>query len=119
MAGSMGRPQLAFQLMSAEDLIRDFNGLRLLSGKAVYVGIGSATDAVEWFRRRSLVILGMDGFKTNGIVIQALEEYIADFSDVSGSPDERSAASAEAAIQILGLWGRGPEFVDFVVEEPS
>src|SRR2546422_6666095 len=101
--------------MSAEDLIRDFNGLRLLSGNAVYVGIGSAKAAVEWFRRRSLVILGMDGFKTDGIVIQALEEYIADFSDLSGSPDERIEASAETAIQILNEWARGPEFVDFVV----
>ena len=105
--------------MSEDELIHGFDGLRLLSGNEVYIGIGAATDAVEWFRQRSMVILGMEGFTTDGRALQALLEYIADFSDVSGSPDERIAASAEAAKQILSLWGRGPQFVDFVVEESS
>ena len=105
--------------MSEDELIHGFDGLRLLSGNAVYIGIGSATDAVEWFRQRSMVILGMEGLTTDGRALQALLEYIADFSDVSGSPNERIAASAEAAVRILREWSRGPEFVNFVVEESS
>jgi hypothetical protein len=103
--------------MIEDDLIHDLEGLKLLSGNEVYIGIGAATDAVEWFRQRSIVILGMEGFTTDGRALQALLDYITDFSSLSGSPDERIAASAEAAVRILREWSRGPEFVNFVVEE--
>jgi hypothetical protein len=103
--------------MSEDELIHGFDGLRLLSGNEVYIGIGAATDAVEWFRQRSMVILGMEGFTTDGRALQPLLDYITDFSSLSGSPDERIAASAEAAVRILRDWSHGPEFVNFVVDE--
>jgi hypothetical protein len=105
--------------MSEDELIHGFDGLKLLSGNDVYIGIGVATDTVEWFRQRYMVILGMESFTTDGRALQRLLEYIADFSDVSGSPNERIAASAEAAVRVLREWSRGPEFVNFVVEESS
>jgi hypothetical protein len=101
--------------MNLHSLTEELDGLRLMSRSAIYIGIGAAATAVELFRRRSLVIVGLEGVRTDGIVIQALDQYIADFSELKGSWEEQVEGSAAAALRVLRDWHDGPEFVDFTL----
>jgi hypothetical protein len=53
--------------------------------------------------------------RTDGIVIQALNDYIADFSTLEGTWDERVEASAVAALRLMNVWQGCPEFLDFTL----
>lgn len=87
----------------------------LVSGADVYVGIGSAVEAVSMYRHRNEVILGFEGFRTDGRFLDADLDLVADLSSVSGSWDERVRRAEVEAIEILERWGSRPEFVSFVV----
>src|SRR5262249_19712496 len=90
-----------------------YQGLRLLSyGKTMY-GLGSAVDVVDLIERERFVILGMEGFNTDGRALVALVEFIADFSGINGSWPERTRTSAHEARRVLQIWNVGlePEFV--------
>ncbi|SRR6266851_3518604 len=94
-------------------------GLFLQSASKTLVGVGTAGEAVKWLHDRQAVILGFEGFRTNGFALTPLLEYIADFSTIEGSRAERVARSAEAALRVLANWQRGPEFVEFVYEQQA
>ena len=94
-------------------------GLFLVTPNTTLVGLGSAEEAVTWLREHHAVILGFEGFRTDGASLEPLLGYIADFSGVEGSPADRVARTAEAALIVLTKWKGGPEFIEFVIEEES
>lgn len=108
------------------EIVRDFlsqmtgtnRGLFLLSGDKVYVGLGYASEAVRFFADRSAVILGLEGFSTDGTHLKPLLDFIADF-DLRGRSADRGKLSSEAALRTLAVWEREnrAEFVEFVIEE--
>ena len=61
-------------------------GLFLVTPNTTLVGLGSAEEAVTWLREHHAVILGFEGFRTDGASLEPLLEYIADFSGVEGRP---------------------------------
>lgn len=66
------------------------------------------------------MLLAFEGFRTDGVSLMPLLEYIADFSAIEGSPADRVAKTAEAALVVLENWkGVPPEFIEFVIEEVS
>lgn len=74
---------------------------------------------MTWLREHHAVILGFEGFRTDGASLEPLLEYIADFSGIQGSPADRVVRTAEAALIVLAKWEGGPEFIEFVVEQES
>jgi hypothetical protein len=72
-----------------------------------------------WLREHRAVILGFEGFRTDGRSLVPLLDYIADFSAIQGSAADRVAKTAQAALVVLAKWKGGPEFIEFVVEEES
>jgi hypothetical protein len=92
----------------------------LVTPNTTLVGLGSVEEAVAWLRENRAVILGFEGFRTDGISLVPLLDYIADFSAIEGSPADRVAKTAEAALVVLSRWrGGGPEFIEFIVEDES
>jgi hypothetical protein len=105
-------------MTSARDILTAASGLLLTSGGALYIGIGGAANAVAALQRNSIVVLGMEGFNTDGRSVVPLLDYIADFSSLSGSWESRVQSSALAARNILDAWQPGPMFVEFALDEP-
>ncbi len=103
----------------ADLLAKEGRGLSLRSGDKVLVGIGFAEEAVLWFKHRGAIILGFEGFRTDGASLYALLEYIADFSAIRGAPEERVGRCADAALMVLRKWDHGPEFVEFILTAPD
>ncbi|TGL66537.1 hypothetical protein [Leptospira kmetyi] len=83
----------------------------------VYFGIGCSKKIVSWLSEQDFIILGIEGFNCDGVSILPLSDYIADFSSIVGSPQERITESLNSSIRILSLWDNAVEFVEFVVEK--
>jgi hypothetical protein len=101
-----------------DELISSTAALCLLSGGSdkVYFGIGHSQEVASWLNKHSFVILGLEGFKCNGVSILPMEDFIADFSSITGTPIDRIQKSLQAAITILPQWADDVEFVEFVIE---
>ena len=98
------------------------NGLFLLSGPNIYVGLGYAQAAVYWIGARGGVITGMEGLATDGRQVKPLLDYIADFPDSGKSRSERIRAATEMASRVVAEWTRrgGVQFIDFsIASEPE
>ena len=93
------------------------SGPVLVSGSSVYVGRGCLEQAIEFCRSNGLVIVGMEGVKTDGSAIMPTMEFIADLSEIDGQWQERVVASSDAASLIAAQWSglTGFDFVEFEV----
>ncbi len=80
------------------------SGPVLVSGSSVYVGRGCLEQAIEFCRSNGLVIVGMEGVKTDGSAIMPTMEFIADLSEIDGQWQERVVASSDAASLIAVQW---------------
>lgn len=102
-------------------LPEEFPGLVLLSGGSVYVGCGHAYLAVSRLEECGIVVLGMEGFRTDGTSIEPLADFVADLSDIEGLWKDRIRESCGAAMRILDQWSRmsSLEFVEFVIVLPG
>lgn len=102
---------------TAEAALESTSGLWLLSGSSAYVGIGHANAIADWLCERGLVILGLEGFVSDGVRIKPLTEYVADFSELSGSLEDCLDESKRAALAVLEDWKHGPQFVDIIIDD--
>jgi hypothetical protein len=102
---------------TAEAALESTSGLWLLSASSAYVGIGHANTVAEWLCGHGLVILGLEGLVSDGVQIKPLTEYVADFSELSGSLENRLEESKRAALAVLEDWKHGPQFVDIIVDD--
>lgn len=100
-----------------DDIRETVRGLFLLSGTSVYVGIGSMVAVLTWVGDHGGVVLGMEGLSCDGRVVRPLEDCLADFSSITGTPAERVRLSIEAAERILASWDRA-QFVDLTLAWP-
>jgi hypothetical protein len=85
--------------------------------RSVYVGRGCLEQAIEFCRSNGLVIVGMEGVKTDGSAIMPTIEFIADLSEIDGQWQERVVASFDAAGLIAAQWSglTGFDVVEFEV----
>lgn len=97
------------------ELASGIDGPVMVWRNEVLVGAGAAGDAVNFFRSRGDVILGFDGFDTNGRSLFPRLDYIADLSSIDDAVADAAERAADAALAILAKWGPGPQFVTFVV----
>lgn len=93
------------------------SGPLLLSGESVYFGRGCLGEVTEYCFDNGLVVLGMEGFITNGSSITPCTEFIADLSEIGGSWDDRVRMSRDAADTVIRQWNElsGFDFVEFEV----
>lgn len=102
-----------------EELAAVINGPLLLWSNEVFVGLDVASQAIELFRSRGDVILGFEGFNTDGVRLMPQLDFITDFSSIDGTWLERAQRSADAATSVLSNWRPGPQFVTFVIDRPA
>lgn len=102
-----------------DELTKNDEGLFLVSGKDLYVGFGYARRAVKYLADHSVVILGFEGFSTNGRDLEPLLEYVVDLEVAGTSDEERVADGLRKALRTIDAWQSrdGPEFVEFVIDE--
>ena len=89
----------------------NFRSLFLVSAGNVYVGRRGLDEYLSWIRDQEQVVLGFEGFQTDGYWIIPLIDFIADLSSIDGSWEERVAKSGDAAKKIVDLWGPAVQFV--------
>jgi len=94
-------------------------GLVLLSRGVLLIGVGCLEYAIAQIEVRGLVILGMDGFRTDGVALAPQLDFIADFGEIDGSWSERTRQSCQSARLIAAAWNNGTEFVEFILDEPG
>jgi hypothetical protein len=100
-----------------EQILQATNALCLLSGNSIYFGIGKAKEVVEWLTRNEFIILGFEGFKTNGCFIEPSLDFIADFSCIDGTKYERLKRCHDFSLDILAQWINKIEFIEFSVKK--
>ena len=116
----MGSPTpRALALTELEDLATGIDGPVMLWSNEVLIGRGSAVDAIHFYRSRGDVILGFEGFDTDGTVRTPRMDCIADLSSIDGSWSDRQDRSVEAALAIVYRWVPGPQWITFVVQRPN
>jgi hypothetical protein len=108
------RAQALGELEALATVIR---GPLMLWSNEVFVGREAAAKAIEFFRSRGDVILGFEGFNTDGVFLVPQMDLIADFSSINGTWSERVEHSADAAVLVMSKWQSGPQFVTFVVAQ--
>lgn len=93
------------------------SGPLLLSGGSVYFGRGCLGEAIEYCFNSDLVIIGMEGFLTDGSSITPTTEFIADLSDIDGPWENRVRISRDAAAAVISQWSglSGFDFVEIEV----
>ena len=100
------------------ELLDSLPVLCLLSGRSsYYFGIGNSKEIAFWLSKRGLIILGIEGFKCDGVSVIPLVDYIADFSSITGSLSERVDASLNAALSVLPNWENTVEFIEFIIDD--
>jgi hypothetical protein len=99
-----------------EELAAVISGPLMLWGNELFVGLEVASKVIEFFRSRGDVILGFEGFNTDGAHLMPQMDFITDFSSIDGTWLERVERSADAAILVMFKWRPGPQFVTFVVD---
>jgi hypothetical protein len=90
--------------------------LMLTSGDNIYLGRARVAEALEWLHAQGLVVLGMEGFSTDGRYVLPSLDHVADFSEIDGTWPERVAASHQAAITVISLWDDAVPFVQIETE---
>jgi hypothetical protein len=94
----------------------------LVSGESTYVGRGCLRDVLEFCVENHFVILGMEGFTTDGSSIIPNLDFIADFGEIEGGWNEQVRSAGAAARSVADRWQvlDGFEFVDItaVTQEP-
>ena len=100
-----------------EELAEVISGPLMLWSNEVFVGREAASEAIELFRSRGYVILGFEGFNTDGVILAPQMDFIADFSSIDGTWSERVERSADAAVVVLANWHSWPQFVTFVIAQ--
>jgi hypothetical protein len=100
-------------------LLSERRAIFLVSAGDPYIGIGFARDFIAWARAQSRVVVGLEGFNTDGRSLYPLLDYIANVPEERLSTADPANSSADSALRILAEWERtgGPEFVEFVLEE--
>lgn len=98
-------------------LEREVQGLVLRSGTTLYPSVTTAIDALEWLEAHNAVVLGFDGFDTDGRHLLVRLDRIADFSlDLPADWSERVRQTIRAARFTLAEWN-DVQFVDLVIDE--
>jgi hypothetical protein len=93
-------------------------GLALRTAGGLYPSLKLAVVSLDWLEAQSLIVLGFDGFTTDGEWIIPSMEHIADFSDILDEPldwAERVRRSIDASRRVLAQWFGKVQFVDMVV----
>lgn len=83
---------------------------------AFRVDMAHLRDAIRLVRDLNLVILGMDGLLQDGAAIVPLNDFIADFSEIVGSWNERVRDSSEAGSEVAAVWSREPSYVELTLD---
>ena len=93
------------------------SGIELRPDLDVVVTAGRALlELVDLAEAQDLVVLGLDGFALDGSVVVPSMDYIADFSDITGSWASRVQASAAAARSVVQTWGPMPDLVEITLD---
>lgn len=102
----------------SEHLDHEVKGLVLRTGSgALYPSVGAAIAALDWLEAHNAVVLGFDGFDTDGRYLRPRLDRIADFSqDLPADWTERVRLTISAARSTLAAWN-DLQFVDLVVDE--
>jgi hypothetical protein len=104
-------------LNDRSDLFANLSGLVLRSPNSTLIGIGVLREAIDVLRKHGLVILGMEGFRTDGRRIIPMVQFVADFSQLQSAGRRLVDDSAAAALRVAAHWTDGPQFVEFQVAE--
>lgn len=100
-------------------LKQGIEGLVLKSGSSCYPSVGAALSALDWLEAHNCVVLGFEGFSTDGHTLRPRLDRIADFSEELPAPwRDRVRKSIAASRTILAQWD-DVQFVDLVVDEPA
>jgi hypothetical protein len=88
------------------------DALLLLSSSNLLIGIETVPKLIPLLRRRRSIVLGLDGFRTDGRKIMP-SPYLADFSEL-----ESAEESYEALTRVIAAWlaKGGLEFVEITLE---
>lgn len=94
-------------------------GPLLLSDRSVYFGRSCLMGVAEYCLNNGFVIMGLEGFVTDGSSITPVTDFIVDLSEIDGTFENRVQASFDAAITIIRQWSELPgfDFVEFEVVE--
>ena len=84
----------------------------LRSAGRSYPSVEALLTSLDWIEAESLVVLGVDAVRIDGVYVARNLDHIADFTSLDGSPASRSHASVEAARGILTSWDGEVQFVD-------
>ena len=84
-------------------------------GNEVLVAVGAAADAIDAYRARGIVILGFEGFDTDGRHLLPRLDCISDFSSIDPTAVDAVHRSADSAIAALSALSPEPQFVSLVV----
>jgi hypothetical protein len=88
-----------------ERLLNEVPGTHLVTQAGhVYVGIGAVEDAIGWLDRNGVPMLGIEGFRTDGMAITPLVEFIADSTSPSGATDSELASSTAFLLDVAREW---------------
>ncbi|WP_026555421.1 hypothetical protein [Arthrobacter sp. 35W] len=93
-------------------------GLLLVTHPDVFVGVGAMCGAARIAGDMGALILGLDGYRTDGEHLIPLIEYILDSSSYCTPEltwDDAVQKSVEAVDWVADVWKDGPEFVEFVL----
>lgn len=99
-----------------EDLAHAIDGPVMVWSNEVFVLTAAANDAVRFYRSRGDVILGLEGFNTDGRHLIPRMDCISDFSSIDRTRPDAADQSADAAISVLRKWASPPQFVTFVIQ---
>ena len=85
--------------------------MRLYSGSLEFIGIGSAIDELRRLAENGDIVVGLEGFLTDGRTIQPMMDYIAPIATEDAQPNDRPSRAFERASKVLSHWQEGPMFV--------
>jgi hypothetical protein len=63
-----------------------------------------------------LVVMGLDGLQADGAVVVPMMDFIADFSGIAGSWEERVRVSASAARDVLAAWEGATDLIEVTLD---
>jgi hypothetical protein len=96
-------------------ILNDFSGLILVGHDTLLIGLGGLGDALTLAGELALVIEGMEGFRTDGVTLTPLVDFVADLTDIDGTWAERVQLSVEGARRVAAAWVNGPEFIELML----
>jgi hypothetical protein len=84
----------------------------LRSAGRTYPSVGALLASLDWLEKETLVVLGVDGLRIDGVFVARSLDHIAEFSTLEGPPGTRSRTSIEQVRRVLGAWDGDVQFVD-------